>query len=260
MKADPKGAWAAKIRFELAGLELAAGRAAAAEELARAEAERLLAGDRKDRLAGVYYAFARRLLKPDDPVTPPDPKGAYELLTQARGLAKGAALVATLLLAMARAAQAAGNHAQAVADFQEYLKEPKAPERVAARYRLGEAQFHLGQLAEARVTWADLARELEKAPGAGEVRARALYQRAMTRGIPNPPDDPSLSSASPPSGGSWPPTPPIPGPSARPTRSAPRTWSAARATRPSRRSTPSSTARSTAPRPTRRSATWPRWR
>ncbi len=132
------------------------------------------------------------MLRPDDPVTPPDPKGAYELLNQARALAKGPALVATLRLEMARAAQAAGNHAQAVADFQEYLKEPKAPERVAARYGLGESQFHLGQLAEARATWGDLANELEKAPGAGEVRARALYQRAMTRGIPNPPDDPQL--------------------------------------------------------------------
>ena len=192
LKADPKGPWAAKLRYELAGLELGAGRSPAAEELARAEAERLLAGDRKDRLAGVYYAFARRLLRPDDPVTPADPKGAYELLNRARGLAKGPALVATLRLEMARAAQAAGNHPQAVADFQEYLKDPKARERVAARYGLGESQFHLGRLAEARATWGDLAVELEKDPAAGEVRAKALYQLAMTRGIPNPPDDAQL--------------------------------------------------------------------
>ena len=65
---DPKGRWAAKIRFELAGIELAAGNWAPAEELARAEAERLLAGDRKDQLAGVYHAFARRLLEPGDPL------------------------------------------------------------------------------------------------------------------------------------------------------------------------------------------------
>ena len=51
---DPNGRWTIKIRFELAGVELASGNWAAAEELARAEAERLLAGDRKDRLAGIY--------------------------------------------------------------------------------------------------------------------------------------------------------------------------------------------------------------
>jgi len=49
--------WAAKVRFELAGIELASGNLAAAEELARTEAARLLAGDRKDRLAEVYHAF-----------------------------------------------------------------------------------------------------------------------------------------------------------------------------------------------------------
>ena len=197
LKADPQVLWAAKLRYELAGLELAGGHSAAAEELARVEAERLLAGDRKDRLAGVYYAFARRLLKPDDPVTPPDPRGAYDLLNQARGLAKGPALVATLRLELARAAQAAGNHPQAVAEFREYLKDPKAPERAAAQYGLGESQFRLGQLAEARTTWGDLAADLEKSPGrdradAGEVRARALYRLAMTRGIPDPPDDAQL--------------------------------------------------------------------
>ena len=84
---DPKGPWAAKIRFELAAVELAAGRPEAAEALARAEAESLLAPDRKDRLAEVYHAFARRLLTPDDPVTPPDPIRAYALLARARELA-----------------------------------------------------------------------------------------------------------------------------------------------------------------------------
>ena len=75
LDAAPKGPWAPKIRLELAGVELAAGLAAEAEPLARSEAERLLAGDRKDRLAEVYHAFARRLLKPDNPVTPADPNG-----------------------------------------------------------------------------------------------------------------------------------------------------------------------------------------
>ena len=61
------GRWIPKIRFELAAIELAAGNLAVAEELARSEAIRLLADDRKDRLAEVYHAFARKLLEPDDP-------------------------------------------------------------------------------------------------------------------------------------------------------------------------------------------------
>ena len=84
LKEAPRGRWAAKIRSELAGVELAAGNLAAAEELARAEAERLLAGDRKDRLAEVYHAFADRLLEPGPADVPADPTAAYELLDQAR--------------------------------------------------------------------------------------------------------------------------------------------------------------------------------
>ena len=44
-----------------------------AEALARLEAETLLEPERKDRLAEVYYAFARRLLTPDDPISKADP-------------------------------------------------------------------------------------------------------------------------------------------------------------------------------------------
>ena len=71
---DPKGRWVIKIRYELAGIELASGNWAPAEELAPAEAERLLAGDRKDQLAGIYHEYARRLLEPGDPLDPCRPE------------------------------------------------------------------------------------------------------------------------------------------------------------------------------------------
>ena len=111
---SPKGPWVPKIRFELAGLELAAGNLAVAEELARTEADRLLSDDRKDRLAEVYHAFARRLLQPDDPVLQPDPKGAWELLNQARDLAKSPMLRAQLLFSMGQASMQAGNFPRAI--------------------------------------------------------------------------------------------------------------------------------------------------
>ena len=104
LQAAPGTPWEAKIRFELAGIELVAGNLAVAEQLTRFEAERLLAGDRKDRLAEVYQAFAIRLLEPADPLVRPDPNAAYELLDQARDLAKSPALRARFLFAMGRAA------------------------------------------------------------------------------------------------------------------------------------------------------------
>ncbi len=197
LKADPASPWAAKIRLELAGVLLSAGKAAEAEALARNQAEILLGGDRKDRLAEVYHAFARRLLRPDDPVTPADPKAAYELLIQARSLAKGETLRARLLNAMGRAARAANDLSKAQADFQSYIKEyPKGADRFEVRDRLGQVQRSAGQMLAARLTWTDLARDLDDpklGEGAESVRARALDAIASTYGIPKPGDDTQLN-------------------------------------------------------------------
>lgn len=192
----PEGPWAVKLRSEMAAVALAANRFADAEQIARAEAERLLGGDRKDRLAEVYRDFARRLLEPDEPTTPPDPEGAYALLAQARELAQGRDLRAELLLAMGRASQKAGNHPRALDNFQQYLAEyPDAADRPAARFALGESQLATGQVLPARLTWSDLARDLEKSDtkAAQELRGRALYQVAKTHGLPAPPDDTNLN-------------------------------------------------------------------
>ncbi len=199
LAAAPKSFWAAKLRYELAGLELASGRVKEAEALTRAEAEILLAGDRKDRLAEVYHAFARRLLKPDDPITPPDPRGALDLLAQARGLAKGEPLRARLLFAIASAAQAANDHARAIQEFQSYLKEyPTGADRLEVRYQLGVSQQTSNQHLAARLTWSDLARDLDDPAkhaekGADAIRAMALYKIATTYHMPGPPDDTSLN-------------------------------------------------------------------
>ncbi|MFO0909329.1 MAG: MG2 domain-containing protein [Isosphaeraceae bacterium] len=196
LDAAPKGPWAAKIRWELAGVELAGGKAADSEALARVEAETLLAGPRKDRLAEVYASFARKLLRPDDPVTPPDPKGAYDLFVQGRALAKGEALRAHLLYEMAQAISKAGDLPRAIQDFNLYLKEyPKGVDRDQVRYRLGEAQLAANQHLPARLTWTDLARDLEKSDTkeAAATRADALFGIARTYRIPNPPDDTSLN-------------------------------------------------------------------
>src|SRR5262249_16544337 len=197
---DSKGRWVIKIRYELAGIELSSGNWAPAEELARTEAERLLAGDRKDQLAGIYHDYARRLLAPGDPLIPPDPNGAYDLLVQARELAESPPLRARLLHAMGRASMAAANPARAVENLQLYLQEyPAGADHLSVKFEFGEAQQKTNQPVLARRTWSDLAREIERIPAAqlsretAVIRANALYSIASTYGIPEPPDDTSLN-------------------------------------------------------------------
>jgi tetratricopeptide (TPR) repeat protein len=194
--AQTEGPWAAKLRGARIAVELAARRFADAETIARAEAERLLGGDRKDRLAAVYEDFARRLLEPTEPTTSADPEGAYALLNQARALAQGAALRARLLLAMGRSSLKAGNPGRAIENFTTYTKEyPESHDRFQARFLLGEAQLTAGQALPARLTWTDLARDLEKVDekAAQELRGRAYFQISRTYGFPSPGDDTSLN-------------------------------------------------------------------
>ncbi|WP_156512722.1 MG2 domain-containing protein [Planctomyces sp. SH-PL62] len=200
MTAHPQSVWIPKIRYELATLELAAGDPARAEELARATALPLLADERKDRLADVYKSFARGLLKPDDPVTPPDPQGARELLIQARLLAKGAAARADLTVEIAHASRLMGDHARAVQELESRLRDyPGVPGRSAVRLALGESLRDAGRMLEARLAWTDLARDVERmkpeerTPADEDSRALALAQIPATYGVPAPTDDPSLT-------------------------------------------------------------------
>ncbi|MFO0961048.1 MAG: MG2 domain-containing protein [Isosphaeraceae bacterium] len=196
LKLAPEGKWAVKIRSELARTELQAMRPVEAEKLAQAEVRSLLADDRKDSLAGVYRDFARKLIEPDEPTTPPDPNAAYDLLAQARELAKGETLRARLLFEMAVASQKANNLPRALQDFTTYVRDyPKGADRFAARFHKGEVELATGQPVPARLTWADLARALEKQDdqALADLRARSLYQIALTHGIPRPGDDTNLN-------------------------------------------------------------------
>ena len=194
---NPTGRWLPKIRFELAAIELGGGNLPVAEELARSEAIRLLSDDRKDRLAEVYHAFARRLLEPDDPVIQPDPHAAWGLLSQARDLAKSPVLRARLLFAMGRTSQMAGYFPRAIEYFQAYLKEyPGGADRLAARFHLGESQRQFGQSLSARLTWADLVRDIE--------RRQPFRTPRSSRGSR------SSTRPSPPGRDTWPPFPTVP--------------------------------------------------
>ena len=196
LESAPEGAWAAKLKSEQVAVALDRGDYERAESIGREEAERLLGEKRKDRLAQVYQNFAERLLDPDDPTEGVDPEGAYGLLTQARDLAQGKELRAKLLRQMGLASQKAGNPGRAVENFQAYLDEyPEGADRAEVRFALGEAQLAAGLLLPARLTWTDLARDLEKADPAGsnELRGRALFQVSRTYGLPSPQDETGLN-------------------------------------------------------------------
>jgi len=189
------GPWASKLRFELAETELAARRPDQAEALASLQVDALLDPSRKDRLAGVYLAFAERLLEPEEPTANPDPETAYALLKQARSLAKGATLQARTLYRMLKASQAAGNHARAIQNADEYLNAyPQGEDRFAVRYQRGAALLAIGQRRPARLAWTDLARDLKGEDGdqAATYRPLALFRIAETYGIPQPPNDTAL--------------------------------------------------------------------
>ena len=88
---------------------------------------------------------------------------------------------------MGRASLAAGNPARAIENFQLYLKDyPGGADRFAVRFQLGEAQQKANQLLPARLTWTDLARDIERLKPAeltkelAAIRADALYEIAST--------------------------------------------------------------------------------
>ena len=64
---------------------------------------------------------------------------------------------------MGRTSQMAGYFPRAIEYFQAYLKEyPGGADRLAARFHLGESQRQFGQSLSARLTWADLVRDIER--------------------------------------------------------------------------------------------------
>ena len=266
LQAAPSTRWAAKIRFELAGDRAGRGQPGRRRGAGPGRG-RATAGRRPQGPAGRGLScLRRRCSSPDDPLVRPDPNAAYELLDQARELAKSPALRARFLFAMGRASLAASNSAAPIENFQSYLKDyprGRRPLRGPASAGRGSAEI---QSAPARAADLDRPGPGHRAarsrpsgqPAIAAIRATALYEIASTYGIPNPPDDTSLNlgvagtrrflAAAP----------------AHPravraaySRSARRTWRAARRPRRSMRSRGSSRRTASRSRPTRPGATGP---
>ena len=197
----PASRWAAKIRFELAGIELAAGNWAAAEELARAEAVRLLAGDRKDQLAEVYHAFARKLLEPDDPLVRARPQ--CRLRAAGPGARAGREPGPPRPAPVRDGPRQPGGRQPGPRDRElpavpQGVSRRRRPVRRPVPARRGPAQ---GQPAPAGPADLDRPGPRHRAPQAGRAhqgpRRRSgptpSTRSPSTYGIPNPPDDTSLN-------------------------------------------------------------------
>ncbi len=199
LEQNPGGRFHRKLAGELADLDQKGGDQPTALALLQEITRELLSGPRKDALAKVYHDFAQKLLEPGDPLQKPDPESAHALLEQAHELAASPAERARLLFQTAMASQTAGNDPRAVVELRRYLADhPREHGRFAARLALGESLRRSGQAIPARATLSDLARDLEihkdlPKQDADSIRARALYEIALTHGIPKPPNRSDLS-------------------------------------------------------------------
>ncbi|MBW3541969.1 MAG: tetratricopeptide repeat protein, partial [Planctomycetes bacterium] len=170
-KDHPESRWVARARFGRADTFARQRNYSEAGLIYQAEAERLLSEDRRDELAGIYLEFADRYFEGVPVEGPgsrkqPDYQQALTYYQEALRVRPGLDLEQKIELRIARSYQELGQHAEAIAAYQQFVKEHasddtpdarRAPVQmeVEARFRLAEAQLAAGQPAEARKTWED---------------------------------------------------------------------------------------------------------
>ncbi len=189
----PNGKWFYKARFRQAAAYLAKREYQAAEEIFEQEAERLMSGDRKDRIAGVYIKFAEESISPPDTLTVPDYDKGYRLLRKALELQLGKGTRDEVSFKLGRCMEMAKKWNEAANDYQSYLNEfgKEGKHKEEARYALGYCQLQVGRGEEARRVWRDLIDDLgqkEESLTAQQRRlwADAAFHIAKTYGLPNP--------------------------------------------------------------------------
>jgi TolA-binding protein len=194
LKEYPKGKWFLKARFRQAAAYLAKKEYAAAERIFEEEAERLMSGERKDRIASVYVKFAEEAMSPADKLVKPDYDKAFRLLKKALELQVGKGTRDEVSFKAARCMELSEKWNEAVNEYQSYLAEfgKDGIHKDEARYSLGLCQLKVGRLEEARRVWRDLMQEFEKAERASlseeqrKLWAKVAFDIAKTYGLPNP--------------------------------------------------------------------------
>ncbi|WP_153559037.1 tetratricopeptide repeat protein [Roseimaritima sediminicola] len=169
----PDSPWISRARFGRARIHALQRRYDEAGKIYQAEAERLLSRDRKDELAGIYLEFAERFFEGEPAEDPsgekqPDYEQALAFYQQAIELEPSVQLRQRIEFQIARCHQELGQHAEAIAAYQQLLETYAAAEQERLRrpsllaevqFRLATVQLAAGQASEARRTWQDLIRQ-----------------------------------------------------------------------------------------------------
>ncbi len=201
--------WVRRAKFGQAAALLKLGDFEAAEHIYEEEVSFLLSTERKHEIASIYLEFADAYFlppkKPGDGGTvmenKPDYQKALNFYKQALAVGPNEERRLEVEFRVARCHQELGQHAEAAAAYQAFLKaHPKSKFDVDARYQLGAAQLAQGQNVEARKSWKDLLdanadRKIEllkelsdKYPNEQTQRlAEAAYGISRTYGLPQPP-------------------------------------------------------------------------
>jgi alpha-2-macroglobulin len=202
-KSHPKSRWLPRSRFGRADVLVRQRNYRAAGLIYQAEANRLLSGNRRDELAGIYLEFADKYFEgivAKDPSGKPKPdyKQALTYYTEALKLNPGLKTRQKVELRIAHSHRHLGQLDPAIKGYIQFIethaskKTAKADQAsdsmiVDARYQLGHAELAANRFKAARRTWQDfLASEVAKRAG-GKWLAEASYRLAHTHRIPSPP-------------------------------------------------------------------------
>ena len=208
----PKSHWRLKAIFLKARVYVDQRDFEKAEAIYAAEATRLLSAERKHELASVIVRFADALSKTPDPkdvgAPKPDYGKAYKLYTKALEMEIARDLRDQVMYKKAYVIQLANNHAQAIKDYQAYLREfdpdwtgpvgsvrrmsmqktiepkPAGKHRFEARYRINKSLIATNQHANARQNLEDLIALLANEKDQDTLKANATWQIVRTYQLP----------------------------------------------------------------------------
>lgn len=181
----PQSPWASRARLAR-GVALARkGDFRGAEQLYRAEAQRLLSDERQQDLADLYLGDADAAFRPAKADEKPDYARALEFYRKALELCPPSEKRAEIHLRVAECLQKTDRLQEAAECYLQFSRDyPKSPLDVEARYRAGECFLALHDARQARRIWQDLLALTVDAPSARV--ADAQFHLAETWGMPKP--------------------------------------------------------------------------
>lgn len=191
-RTSPRSPWARKARFSQGQAYAAKGDFRLAHDVYRAEAQSLLADDRKQALADVCLEFADALYQPPQDDVPPDYAAAQAFYERALLVGAKPERRPGIELRIADCDARAGELPSAIERVTRVAHEcarDKHPLAVEALFRLGEWQAPIDPFAGRRV-WQDLLALHADSPS--ERLAEAAYRLGQTYDLPTPPTNAAL--------------------------------------------------------------------